>query len=311
MSINIPKIAEELAGLSSAIDPNDWPHRTHILYELGEYGIWAEICELAGKLADDKTLKIYFLIETVNGLRRLKNFIPGQVLSLLTEAERQISQLPDNPSKSRLLELVGYHSGLVYHLLGNFLMVAQYHRKSAEAADNERGKLLALYHKDVAMLNAALMKGRAGSYYGVFEKTSGLLLDMLSTDSSEDRRWIGNVYWHQAMYGWVGKGSAPDPEKLEYLKELSAEIVVFTDVVILLEAMCQLKKNPEQALKTVQKISEEAAVAERSLGMLIHAYSLIVLRRKEEAKAKLEEIIKLSKCEFGWHLVKTVAESLM
>ena len=62
------EIAEELSEQPEVVDPNFWPHRKEIIDNQPKF--WAEICHLAGLLTDNIILRIWLLIEFVNGWRR-------------------------------------------------------------------------------------------------------------------------------------------------------------------------------------------------------------------------------------------------
>jgi len=131
---DIDEAARWLAALGPETDPNDWPVRNLVLYQLNDPALWASICLTAQmRNAADPVVRIWLRLEEVNGLRQTHSCPVGVVQAKLGFTKELIKKLDeDHPRRTRLLGLWAHYVAMVHHAVGEFETAAKCFQEEAE-----------------------------------------------------------------------------------------------------------------------------------------------------------------------------------
>ncbi|MDD5290575.1 MAG: hypothetical protein PHZ04_00470 [Patescibacteria group bacterium] len=315
-------VAEELVKFPEDTDSRDWLWAKKILYELNQPRVWSNICIAAFNKTDNPVLKIWFLLEHVNGWRRQIGKWDMQVaFEALDEIKRRIDRLPDDhPRKGRLFGLWLYHSAWgIYHPTGEFAKAAECHETAverAEASGEKREESLSLYNAAYEWLNEAILLNKGiGERYGEFTKSACEFLDYLAAlilegaPSDNDVRWRANVLRHLAFYGWVVEGRYLGRPDVSFLYELPEALEpAFADAEVALRALCELSRYPGRAVEITSQISPAADPDWGSFAILVRISAMEKMGKTEEAQAAREELDEFFKDKHGGHVAKAILD---
>lgn len=305
--INVFRIVKELLELETPTDSDDWPHRNQIIYQpTNKPDIWAKICLFAAALTENLILKIWFLIEFVNGWRRqIGKWDIELAINILEEIKNKIDGLPEkHPQKDRLLELYFYHSSYVYFPAGEFIKAAACNveeAKIAAKASDKRGMMLARLNAAFQWLNAGIVaNGNISSLYRQFEKSCQNFLKVLTTEAEEDLRWKANVYNSLMFYGWIVNRKKPDDQMLQYLIKLPNGLVeIFANVVLILRAIKELEDHPGEAISILNQVDKNATIDARTFSIVVEVQAYQRLNKPKAVEDSLRRIEHLTKKEHG------------
>lgn len=313
--IDVVKIAEELAKLPEITEANNWPHRNKIIYALDKPNDWATICAAALNLTENQILKIWFLIEFVNGKRRHNPSMETlfMISDVLEEAKRRIEKNSGHASYKRLLELWAYHSAHVHHMLGEFDKAAISHEVSYSIAKESgvRSELLALYNLEFARLAAAIAeKKEIKKSWNNFWDACSKLMTVLDKAKEEDMRWMANVCYNLMLYSWLIDKKVPGKVGISFLEKLPETIKPsFENHILIMRALALIEKKPEKAIDIIGGIlTNDAEVYLMALVVMIQAKLKIKmeLHNLEEFK-----IMQAMKDKPGAHLALAILKNLL
>lgn len=299
-------VAKRLARLPGDTEPSNWPEADKFLYELGLPEVWSVICISAHLMTKNAVLKIWLLIEFINGWRRQAGKWNIEfALYMLDKIKRGIDQLPpDHPRKDRLIEMFLYHLGLVYHAAGKFFEAAECHEKAAQGARNEWGRLLSLFCAAWERLNAAICgKGEIASCYTEFTKACENFLAILAGDDDKNIRWRANIYCYLTFYAWVVERKYPAEETIAFLDELPKLLKpAFINATVALEALCEFPASRKRAVEITNRINPGAEIDFFILAKLVKISTLKKMEKSEEALAARKELDGFFEDRHGGHI---------
>jgi len=302
-------IVKELVELPEDTDSRDWPWIKKIVYELNQSRLWSDICIDAFNRTDSPALKIWFLLEHVNGWRRqLGKWDMKVAFEALEEIKFRISQLPDSyPRKDRLIELWLYHSGWVYHPAGEFSKAADCHlvaAKRAAVTNNKWGMACGSFNAYYERLNAAIIANKGiAEEYGKFRKAAYDFLAVLTGDDDNDIRWRANVFCHLAFYDWVVEGKYPGEEDIAFLDELPNQLrLAFADAAVVLRALFKFPDSRQRSMEITTRLGLTAEVEWYSFAILVRISALEKMGKMEETRAAKEELDRIFENRHGGHL---------
>ncbi|MFA6304207.1 MAG: hypothetical protein WCV73_03765 [Patescibacteria group bacterium] len=240
-----PEVSSLLLIDGETTNSNDWPERQRVMYEQADYLGWANICFEAYKRAENLVLKIWLLLEFVNGYRRQ----PGiwsieRATQWLDEAHHLIVKLGHHPQNKRLQSIWAYQRGMVYHLSGEFYQAADCHHLAVEIASDHVERTISEYMVAYENLNDAIFNNdqisqRSKNYEIVARR---LLKAFKGNDSQNQLRWYANVLCHRAVFAWLDHSVDKVPrfatKALAFLKthpQIPAS--AFADALVVMQAM--------------------------------------------------------------------------
>lgn len=300
-------------------DPNNWPYRHDIIYPpTNRPDIWAQICKQAYEKCDEKKqpiLKIWLLIEQVNGLRRQSDLWDiNLAMELLEEAKQKIDKLPeDHPRKSRLKEMFFYHAGYVYYPAGEFKKAALCHSMEAEIArrdGNKKGELLAEFNTEFMLLNAAVAAGKIAipHYQSFYQAGQNLLAALAGSDAEYDIQWMANVFYNLSLYDWLINKKLPNEGALDFLNNLPESIApTFSDAITIVKAISYVDERPEDTIEIVgDEIATDADTHSIMLLLIAQAYNK--LENHKSSLITLSKIKKMAEHTHGTHVAQAIVK---
>ena len=293
--------ARELAEVKPGTDPNNWPHRHHILYVLDDGAKWAEVCERAIFYFNEaspgsRVHKLFLIIEFLNGFRRQQGLWPEEKASdLLDFAEKEIKSLPDdNPHRGRLLELLWFNGAEICHQTGQFQESANFHRDSAEATKDQVKRSLGLFNASREELNQKLYTGGSvGGALEAFRKMADKALGLLHPDVSEQRRWMANIYSDLIYFGWLARQGIDQADIVSFNDLVMGQESAFTDSIVLVRAIEKLVL--ENDAEAANEIGDKGLEGLSSYNY----FEGVLLLMKAEAYARLGDRIAVQDAYLG------------
>ena len=320
--MNIFTIAKNLANLPWTTDSKNWPEAKKFLYGLDKPLLWAQICLLAGTLTHNFIVKIWLLIEFVNGWRRQPSKWDSELASnVLDEIRKLIDVLgKEHPRYKRLLSLWCYHAGLVYHANGDFEKASNTHQTEAGLTQNETMKKQAEYFAKRENLNAVINDRKTITFirmrraYDNFKTAAQDFLKQLS-DSENDIRMRANVTCDKIWYRWIIDTKYPLTKEINSIEKLPENLkLAFRDGLQTIRAIKLLQKDPKKVIGISKKIHPNANIDWKGFTMIVEVQAMMKSRKPSDREAAVilkEEILNLPEKNTGGHLEKAIVQAIV
>lgn len=201
----------------------------------GLYAEFAGFCAWGIELATTPAIKALFVINRINGMRRITEGERNDPLieALFDEAKFLMTNIKETPRKSRLLSLLSYNAGEYSSVSGNYTMAAEYSEYSAalaEASGDKSSAAISRFTAKLKLVYAALVKNE-----GIHEALADLRqarnhLSLVLTDASDltSATWMFlNTPIHMITAHFLGGeayNSEPDYRRLNTLVVTDPEL---------------------------------------------------------------------------------------
>lgn len=312
--IDIFAEAKKLAALPEDSDSKNWAVAEHLIYKLNLPGLWAQICLMAAGLTEGAILKIWLLLEAVNGMRRQSGHWDAQLAQeLLTKVQQQVDDLlkddANSITRSRLLELRAYHGGWVYHATGDYNAAADCHRHTLVTATSDRGKAFARYNMIYEQLHASIVAndGSEGDRFKELLEAGSALRSVLGDDVAEDRRWAANIACHVAFFDWLVNHRIDIAEAVQAIEALNDETrPIFGSASAVMESLRILETEPDAAATIAYGIDSEGNVDWRSYALYIAGVADQKSGKRDMADAAWQEAMNIPNAKNGGHMIAAV-----
>ncbi|MCD4705302.1 hypothetical protein K8R66_04485 [bacterium] len=253
-------IAKKLAEIPNTTDSKNWLIAKKFLYELNEPLLWAQTCLLAGTFTTDDVVKIWLLIEAINGWRRQPGKWDSELASkVLDDIRERIDILGEEHSRyRRLLSLWHYHAALVYHANGDFEKAMSCHQESSDLAETEKEKLISSFSAIIANINHLIFHniyGELDTVYKSLNEIGAKLLEMFEgSESEDDLRWQANVICHLSWYNWIFNSAPVAESSINFLNLLPDNLKNTFEVANTVVQMIHLINNSKDFKEIIIEI---------------------------------------------------------
>lgn len=313
MMIELDVLVRYLQSLPVNTDSNDWEYRREILYQECKPEFWALACQTAINDKTNPILKIWLMIESVNGWRRQ----PGlwnikQVSVTLSDIFYQIKALSaDHPLYARLAGLWAYHGAFVYHALGEYAVAADCHQTEESLALTERERFIARFNRLIEEAYAVVVKGNKKPDLAELLETADHLLTFLGRESDEDNRWRANIYCHCLVLGWLFDQLPPEStvnDWMTFFDDLSESIrPAFGPALLVMYAIDAFRsENYPRALLLASDEQVKSQIDWYSFALLVRLAVLRQTNQTEQIADVIQEIGSIGTNNFGGHLAQAL-----
>lgn len=328
---NDEDIIRELLQLAATdqTDPPEWALDLElrrlekaIVHEDKDPTRFAYVCCEAYTKTETPTSKSLFELGWMNGERRKNPCATWTVHLLIDKARGEIEALEPSARRTRLSELLFYHTAIFARNEGQYVLAAEMQKKAADEAEkagNNGGAAIARFSEKVELVNQALLEGSgAQDLLAELVLAGQNLPTLIPKESPEFVRWVHfNGPVHRLVGHFLaGEASSStdhaDGKHLDQLYNLDFVFVKQQEGIYFLAFAIQAYGRGDYCCSYA--LARAAVMANAPVEYAITTHILLAelaLERDDEETAKAELMTALSVSQSGGHQARAVASRIL